>query len=49
MAEQSSDDTLEKNQEATPKRREEAHGKGQFARSRYLIPAVTLGAIVAGL
>jgi len=49
MAEQSSNDTLEKNQEATPKRREEAHGKGQFARSRYLIPAVTLGAIVASL
>lgn len=49
MAEESSSDSLEKNQEATPKRREEAHGKGQFARSRYLIPAVTLGAIVLGL
>jgi flagellar biosynthesis protein FlhB len=47
MAEQSSNE--EKTQEATPKRREEAHGKGQFARSRYLIPAVTLGAMIVGL
>lgn len=48
MAEESNDN-LERSEEATPKRREEAHGKGQFARSRYLIPAMTLGAITLTL
>lgn len=49
MAEESSSDSLEKNQEATPKHREDAHAQGQFARSRYAIPALTLGAILLGL
>lgn len=49
MAEEAPNDQLEKTEEPTPKRREEARGKGQFPRSRYLIPALTLGAIAAAL
>jgi flagellar biosynthesis protein FlhB len=49
MAENNSQDTLEKNEEATPKRREDARAKGQFARSRIAIPAATLVAIAFGL
>lgn len=49
MAEEAFNDNLEKTEEPTPKRREEARGKGQFPRSRYLIPAVTLGAIALAL
>lgn len=48
MAEDSND-SLERSEEATPKRQEEARGKGQFPRSRYLIPALTLGAITLAL
>jgi flagellar biosynthetic protein FlhB len=40
-------DDLEKTEEPTPKRREEARKKGQVARSRSLIPAATL--LVAAL
>ena len=49
MAEASSNENLEKSEEPTSKRREEARGKGQFPRSKYLIPAVTLGAIAVAL
>ncbi|HVO95121.1 MAG TPA: flagellar biosynthesis protein FlhB [Terriglobales bacterium] len=49
MAEEAFNDNLEKTEEPTPKRREEARGKGQFPRSKYLIPAVTLGAIAVAL
>jgi flagellar biosynthetic protein FlhB len=49
MAEQTSQNDLEKNEEATPKRREDARGKGQFPRSRILIPAATLAAIAVAL
>jgi flagellar biosynthetic protein FlhB len=48
MAEDRKDD-LEKSEEPTPKRREEAHKKGQFAKSRYLIPAATLVTLAAAL
>jgi flagellar biosynthesis protein FlhB len=49
MAENAAQDNLEKTEEPTPKRREEARTKGQFAKSRYLIPAATLAAIVVVL
>jgi len=49
MAEESNKNDLEKTEEATPKRREEARGKGQFPRSRLLIPAATLVAFAIGL
>jgi len=49
MAEEGFQDHLEKTEEPTSKRREEARGKGQFARSKYLIPAVTLAVIYLGL
>jgi flagellar biosynthetic protein FlhB len=49
MAEDTANDNLEKTEEPTPKRREQARGKGQFPRSRYLIPALTLGAIAIAL
>jgi flagellar biosynthetic protein FlhB len=49
MAENSNRDDLERSEEATPKRREEARAKGQFPRSRLLIPAATLVAIAISL
>ena len=49
MAEESNRDDLERSEEATPKRREDARAKGQFPRSRLLIPAATLVAIAVGL
>jgi flagellar biosynthetic protein FlhB len=49
MAEEPSKDDLEKSEEATPKRREEARKQGQFPKSRNLIPAATLGAIAISL
>src|SRR4029077_11236513 len=49
MAEEASQDNLEKTEEPTPKRREDARTKGQFAKSRYLIPVMTLAAIFVGL
>jgi flagellar biosynthesis protein FlhB len=49
MAEEAFKDDLEKSEEATPKRREEARKQGQFPRSRNLIPAATLGAIALAL
>lgn len=49
MAEESARDDLERSEEATPKRREEARAKGQFPRSRLLIPAATLIAIAVSL
>jgi flagellar biosynthetic protein FlhB len=48
MAETPKDD-LEKSEEPTPKRREEARQKGQFAKSRNLIPAATLLALAIAL
>jgi flagellar biosynthetic protein FlhB len=42
MAEENSQDNLERSEEATPKRRDEARKQGQFARSKELIPAATL-------
>lgn len=49
MAEEAFQDHLEKTEEPTAKRREEARGKGQFARSKYLIPAATLAVVYLGL
>jgi flagellar biosynthetic protein FlhB len=49
MAETGFKDDLEKSEEATPKRREEARKQGQFPRSRNLIPAATLGTIALAL
>ena len=49
MAEPGASDDLEKSEEPTPKRREDARTKGQFARSRMLVPAATLVAIVVAL
>lgn len=49
MAEQNSQDHLERSEEATPKRRDEARKQGQFARSRELIPASTLIILLIGL
>ena len=49
MAEEAFQDNLEKTEEPTPRRREEARKQGQFAKSRNLIPAATLGAIAVAL
>jgi flagellar biosynthesis protein FlhB len=49
MAEQAFKDDLEKSEEPTAKRRDEARAKGQFARSRTLIPAATLLALAVTL
>ena len=49
MADEASRDNLERTEEATPKRREEARKKGQFAKSRTLIPAATLIALAITL
>jgi len=49
MAEEALKDDLEKSEEPTPKRREEARKQGQFPKSRNVIPAATLAAIVIGL
>jgi flagellar biosynthetic protein FlhB len=49
MAEEAAQDNLEKSEEPTPKRREEARKRGQFPKSRNLIPAVTLAAIALAL
>lgn len=49
MAEDQYRDDLERSEEPTPKRREEARQKGQIAKSRLLIPAATLLAIVLAL
>ncbi len=49
MAEETSRDDFERTEEPTPKRREEARKKGQFAKSRYLIPAATLIALALAL
>jgi len=42
MAEENNRDNLERTEEPTPRRREEARKQGQFPRSRELIPAATL-------
>lgn len=42
MAEGSSQDNLERSEEATPKKRDEARKQGQFPRASELIPAATL-------
>ena len=49
MAEEASRDDLERTEEPTPKRREEGRKKGQFAKSRNLIPAATLIALAVAL
>ena len=49
MAEEAFQDDLERTEEPTPKRREEARKQGQFAKSRNLIPAATLVAIAVAL
>jgi flagellar biosynthetic protein FlhB len=49
MADQPSRDDLERTEEPTPKRREEARKKGQFAKSRTLVPAATLIALAVTL
>ena len=49
MAEEAFQDNLERTEEPTPKRREEARKQGQFAKSRNLIPAATLAAIAVAL
>lgn len=49
MADEAFQDNLERTEEPTPKRREEARKQGQFARSRNLIPAATLVAIAVAL
>jgi flagellar biosynthesis protein FlhB len=49
MAEEAFKDDLEKSEEPTPKRRDDARKQGQFPKSRNLIPAVTLGAIAIAL
>ena len=49
MAEEAFKDDLEKSEEPTPKRREEARQRGQFPKSRNLIPAATLAAIAVAL
>ncbi|MGH7927381.1 MAG: EscU/YscU/HrcU family type III secretion system export apparatus switch protein [Candidatus Binatia bacterium] len=49
MAEDASNDELEKSEEPTPKRREEASKRGQFPKSSNLIPTATLGAIAIAL
>jgi flagellar biosynthetic protein FlhB len=45
MAEEAFKDDLEKSEEPTPKRREEARKRGQFPKSRNLIPVATLTVI----
>jgi flagellar biosynthetic protein FlhB len=45
MAEEAFKEDLEKSEEPTPKRREEARKRGQFPKSRNLVPAATLLAI----
>jgi flagellar biosynthetic protein FlhB len=49
MADEAYKDDLERTEEPTPKRREDARKKGQFAKSRNLIPAATLVAIAVAL
>ena len=49
MAEEAFKDDLEKSEEPTPKRREEARKQGQFPKSRNLIPVATLAAIALAL
>lgn len=49
MADEASRDDLERTEEPTPKRREEGRKKGQFAKSRNLIPAATLIALAVAL
>jgi flagellar biosynthesis protein FlhB len=49
MADEAFQDDLERTEEPTSKRREEARKKGQFAKSRNLIPAATLVAIAVAL
>lgn len=49
MADEAQRDDLERSEEPTQKRRDEAHKKGQFAKSKYLIPVASLAAIVVGL
>jgi flagellar biosynthetic protein FlhB len=49
MADEAPRDNLERTEEPTPKRREEARKKGQFAKSRTLIPAATLIALAITL
>jgi len=49
MAEEAFKDDLEKSEEATPKRREDARKQGQFPKSKSLIPAATLAAVVIAL
>lgn len=49
MADEAPRDDLERTEEPTPKRRDEARKKGQFAKSRTLIPAATLIALAIGL
>jgi flagellar biosynthetic protein FlhB len=49
MADEASKDDLEKSEEPTPRRREEARKQGKFPKSRNVIPAFTLAAIVIGL
>jgi flagellar biosynthetic protein FlhB len=49
MADESPKDDLEKSEEPTPKRREDARKRGQFAKSRNLLPAASLVAIAIAL
>jgi len=49
MAEEGFKDDFEKSEEPTPKRREEARKRGQFPKSRNLIPAATLVTIAITL
>ncbi|HXG51821.1 MAG TPA: EscU/YscU/HrcU family type III secretion system export apparatus switch protein [candidate division Zixibacteria bacterium] len=49
MAEEAFQNDLEKSEEPTPRRREEARRKGQFARSKNLVPAATLAATAVAL
>ena len=49
MADDVYKDDLEKTEEPSQKRRDEARQKGQFAKSKNLIPAATLGAIAIAL
>jgi flagellar biosynthesis protein FlhB len=49
MADDVYKDDLEKTEEPSQKRRDEARQKGQFAKSKNLIPAATLGAIAVAL
>jgi flagellar biosynthetic protein FlhB len=49
MAETGQQQDLERSEEATPKRREEARAKGQFPRSTLLLPVATLAGIALAL